>query len=224
MATFNEVKGHNRDLIRKTLEMSVFIKVHEDDDEEITQVWDGTGLVVPTGYNSVGLVTKSDGASWTREQSTSDTESMGYAEPTRRDITSDITGISIVMQESKRQTLELYHGVDLAGVTVDANGNFYFDRPSRPSVRRYRVLAIGKEGDGPEAIYLARWLPNAQVTENGEQAWVEETEIQYPATLTAFTDDKFGTSFREIWGGPGLDAEAMGFPEPGTGGGGGVEG
>src|SRR5690625_3626543 len=92
MATFAEVKGHNRDLIRKVLEMSIFVKPHEDGDEEITQVWDGTGLVVPPGYVSVGLVTKGDGASWTRDQSTSDTESMGYAEPTRRDITSDVNG------------------------------------------------------------------------------------------------------------------------------------
>lgn len=214
MATFAEVKGHNRDLIRKVLEMSIFVKPHEDGDEEITQVWDGTGLVVPPGYVSVGLVTKGDGASWTRDQSTSDTESMGYAEPTRRDITSDVNGLAFTMQESKRQVLELYHGIDLAGVTTDANGNFYYDKPSRPSVRRYRVLALGKEGDGNEAIYLARWLPNAQITENGEQAWVEETEIQYPATLTGFTDDEFQTSFREIWGGPGIDHEAMGFPAP----------
>lgn len=211
MATFNEIKGHNQNLIRKMLEMSIFIKLHEEGDEEITQVWDGSGLVVPPGYEPVGLVTKADGASWTREQSTSDTESMGYAEPTRRDITSDVSGLSFTMQESKRQSLELYHGVDLAGVTVDDNGNFYFDKPSRPSIRRYRVLGLGKEGDGPEAIYLARWLPMAQVTENGEQAWVEETEIQYPASLTGFTDPEFGTSFREIWGGPGLDIEAMGF-------------
>lgn len=214
MATFAEVKGHNRDLIRKVLEMSIFVKPVEDSDTEITQVWDGTGLVVPTGYVSVGLVTKGDGASWTRDQSTSDTESMGYAEPTRRDIVTDVNGLSFTMQESKRQVLELHHGIDLAGVTTDANGNFYYDKPARPSVRRYRVLALGKEGDGPEAIYLARWLPNAQVTENGEQAWVEESEIQYPATLTGFTDDEFGTSFREIWGGPGLDHAAMGFPAP----------
>ncbi len=215
--TFAEVKGHNRDLIRKTLEMSIFVKPVADADTEITSVWDGTGLVVPTGYGAVGMVTKGDGASWTRDQSTSDTEAMGYAEPVRRDITSDVNGLAFTMIESKRQTLELYHGVDLAGVTTDANGNFYFDKPSRPSVRRYRVLALGKEGDGNEAIYLARWLPNAQVTENGEQAWVEETEIQYPATLTGFTDDEFGTSFREIWGGPGVDHEAMGFPAPAGG-------
>lgn len=214
MATFAEVKGHNRSLIRKILEMSIFAKPVEDDDEEITQVWDGSGLVVPPGYIPVGMTTKDDGASWTRTQESSDVTSHGYAEPTRRDITSDVTGISFTMQESKRQSLEMFHHLDLSSITTDANGNFYFDKPPRPVQRNWRLLALGKDGDGLEAIYVARWLPNSQVTENADQAWNEGTELNYPATLTAYNDDKFHTSFREIWGGPGLDHEAMGFPAP----------
>lgn len=217
MATFAEVKGHNRSLIRKILEMSIFAKPVEDDDEEITQVWTSDGLVVPPGYISVGLTTKDDGASWTRTQESSDVTSHGYAEPTRRDITSDVTGLSFTMQESKRQALELYHHLDLSSITTDSDGNFYFDKPPRPVQRNWRILALGKDGDGLEAIYVARWLPNAQVTENAEQAWSEGTELRYPATLTGYTDDKFHTSFREIWGGPGLDHEAMGFPAPAAG-------
>ena len=99
-------------------------------------------------------------------------------------------------------------------VTTDTDGNFFFDRASRPIVRRYRVLAVAKDGDGPDAIYMARWLPNAQVTENAEQAWSEGDEIKYPATLTGFVDEEFGTAFREIWGGPGVDHVAMGFQAP----------
>ena len=99
-------------------------------------------------------------------------------------------------------------------MTTDAQGNFYFDRGSRPVSRKWRVLAIGKDGDGPNAIYVAKWLPKAQVTENGEQAWTEGDEVKYPATLTGKTDEQFGTSYREIWGGPGVDHAAMGFPTP----------
>lgn len=214
MATFSEVKGHNTALIRKILEMSIFIKPVEEGDEEVTAIHDSTGVLVPVGYEPVGLITKDDGASWTREQENSEVTSMGYAQPTRIDIISDVSGLSFTMQESKRQAMEMYHGLDLSAVTTDADGNFFFDRASRPEVRRYRVLAVGKDGDGAGAIYVARWLPNAQVTENAEQAWNEGTEVQYPATLTGFLDDEFGTAFREIWGGPGLDHEAMGFQAP----------
>ncbi|WXW93149.1 major tail protein [Arthrobacter phage BrayBeast] len=215
MATFTEAKGHTPANIRKILEMAIFVKPVEDDDTAITQVYvTATGLTIPTGYLPVGMVTKDDGATWTRDQESSDVTSYGYAEPVRRDIVSDVTGLSFTMQESKKTTMELFHGLDLSTVTTDSAGNFYFDKASRPAQRKYRVLALGKDGDGPDAIYVARWLPNAQITENGEQAWSEGDEVKYPATFTAYTDSTFGTSFREIWGGPGLDHAAMGFPAP----------
>ncbi|QIG57682.1 major tail protein [Arthrobacter phage Shoya] len=215
MATFTEAKGHTPSNIRKILEMAIFVKPAEDDDTAITQVYvTATGLTIPTGYLPVGMVTKDDGATWTRDQESSDVTSYGYAEPVRRDIVSDVTGLSFTMQESKKTTMELFHGLDLSTVTTDSAGNFFFDKASRPAQRKYRVLALGKDGDGPDAVYVARWLTNAQITENGEQAWSEGDEVKYPATFTAYTDSTFGTSFREIWGGPGLDHAAMGFPAP----------
>ena len=217
MATFDEVKEHDQSNIRKVLEMAIFVKPFEDGDTEITSIHDGTGLVIPTGYVGVGLTTKDDGATWSRAVETSDTTSHGYAEPSRRDVTSDVTGLAFVMQESKRTSMELYHGIDLSAVTPDASasgGGFFFDKPARPAQRHYRVLALGKDGDGPDAVYVARWLPNAQVTERSDQAWKEDEEVKYPATLTAYVDAAFGTSFRELWAGPGLDHAAMGFPVP----------
>lgn len=215
MATFNEVKGQKASNIRKILEMAIFVKPKEDADVEITQVYTAAGgLVIPTGYVSVGLVTKDDGASWTRDQEWSEVTSMGHSEPTRRDSVSDSTGLAFTMQESKRQSMELHHGLDLSAVTTDADGNFFFDKASRPISRRYRVFALGKDGDGPDAVYVLRWLPDAQITENGEQAWTEGDEVKYPATFSAYTDEEFGTSLREIWGGPGVDHAAMGFPAP----------
>lgn len=218
VTSFNQAKGHDRSNIRKILEMAIFVKPEEDADLAITKIWSAAeGLIVPAGYMPVGLVTKDDGASWTRDQEASDVTSYGYGEPSRRDITSDVSGLSFTMQESKKLTMELFHGLDLTAITTDADGNFFFDKPSRPAGRKYRVLGIGKDGDGPDAVYQARWLPSAQITENGEQAWSEGDEVKYPASFTAYTSDQFGTSFREIWGGPGLDHAAMGFAAPAAG-------
>lgn len=213
--SFTEVKGHKGSNIRKILEMAIFAKPVEDADEEITKLWTSIdGLVIPAGYLPVGMVTKDDGATWSRDQESADVESFGYAEPVRRDITKDVSGLAFTMQESKRLTMELFHGLDLSAITTDADGNFFFDKASRPVQRKWRVLALGKDGDGPDAIYQGRWLPNAQITENGEQAWSEGDEIKYPASFTAYTDETVGTSFRELWGGPGLDHAAMDFPVP----------
>ena len=209
--TFAQIKGHDRGNIRKILEMAIFVKPWSATSTPITSIWDGTGLVLPSGFQSVGLTTKDDGATWSRNQEVSETTSYGYSSPTRRDITSDVSGLAFTMQETKRQVLELYHGVDLSAVTPDANGNILFDKPSRPAQPKYEVLALGKDGDGPDAVYVARFLPEAQITEMAEQSWSEGDEVRYPATLTAFVHEAWGTSVREIWGGPGIDAVAMGF-------------
>lgn len=211
MATFAEVKGHDPKLIRKPLELAIFVKPWDEDDDPITSVWSDAGLTVPPGYLPVGVTTKDQGATWSRDQETSDVESHGYTEPTRRDITRDVSGLAFTMQESRRTAMELYHGLDLTTVTVDADGGFYFDKASRPVQRHYRVLALGKDGDGPDAIYMAGWLARAQITEMQEQSWQEGQEIRYPATFTAYQDAAVGTSVRWLWGGPGLDAAAMGF-------------
>lgn len=214
MVTFAEAKGHDARNIRKILELTVLVKPWEDDDTEITSIWGPTGLVVPPGYAPVGMTTKSDGLSWSRDMSTSDVESHGYTEPVRRDITSDTSGLNFTMQESRMAAMGLYHGIDLSATSTDADGNVFFDKASRPAQPYYRVLAIGKDGAGPDAIYNARWLPRAQVTEMGEQTWSEDNELAYPVTFSAYLDANFGTSMRELWGGPGLDHAAMGFEAP----------
>lgn len=221
MATFSEVKGHNQANIRKILEFALFaVPKVSDPEDEIQQIWTAAdGLMVPPEYEPIGHTTKTD-TSWSREQNWVDTESHGYGEPTRRDNTQDIEGLSFVAQETNRMVLELYRDADLSGITPDADGNIRIKKGSRPAGRRWSVLAIGKDGDGPDAIYMARWLPDAQVTEMGEQNWGEEEELRYQMSLTAFTDPDVGSSMVELYGGPGLNHEAMGFPAPPSGDGG----
>lgn len=207
----------NRSNILKALDLAIFVKPYEEGDEEISQVWTETdGLVVPTGYNNVGWTTDGD-TSWSRDQNWVDTQSHGASEPTRRDNTRDMEGLTFVGQETNRTMLELYRDADLSGLTPDADGNLRMVKGKRPAGRRYRTLAIGKDGEGPEAIYLMKWLPDSQVTSMSEQAWGSEQEIRYNVSLTAYTDEVFGTSMVEILGGPGLDHERMGFPAPAAG-------
>lgn len=212
--TFDTLKGHDNTRIRKILEMALFAKRWDAADQAPTQIWDGTQLTLPAGYVPIGHTTKEDGATWSREQETSDVTSHGYAEPTRRDILSDVMGLQFTAQETHLTTLEMDKGVDLSGITTDAKGNVIIDKPSRPAPLLWRVLAVGKDGDGPDALYVVRWLPRAQVSENAEQKWSEDEELRYGLTFTAYNDRAVGTAMREIWGGPGLKHEDMGFPAP----------
>ena len=197
--------------IRKGLSGAIFVAPMSVTDE-ITALRDATGLLaLPSGYTDVGRITKDQGASWTREVSTSDTMSLGASQPTRVDITADVTGLAFTMQESKRQVFELHEGLDLSAVQYDTNGNVSWDKPDRPRQDYYRVLALFKDGDGVDAVYFAKWCPRMRVTDRGEQSWNEENELQYPVTMQAFEDEDFGTSVRSLWAGPTDRLAAMGF-------------
>jgi hypothetical protein len=212
MPTFDDMQQHFAHLIRKGLEGSVFVKRFAAADTAITALKDATGLLaLPTGYTDVGYLSKDQGAQWTRSVDTAETTSLGATEPTRRDITSDVTGLQFTMQESKRSVFELYDGLDLAGVTQDANGNVSWDKPDRPATIYYRVMVLFKDGEGADAVYFAKWGPRMQVTDRGEQSWNENNEVVYPVTMTAFVDPAVGTSMRSLWAGPSTVLTDMGF-------------
>jgi len=212
MPSFSDLQNHVDSLIRKGATGSVFVKRHESSDAEIAALKDATGLLaLPTGYTDVGNITKDQGVSWTREVETSDVMSLGSASPTRTDIVSVTSGMSFTMQESKRQAFELHEGVDLSTVTYDVNGNISWDAPDLPADTYYRVLALFKDGEGADAVYLAKWLPRAKVIDTGEQSWNQQNEIQRPVTLRAFVDDTAGTAVRNLWAGSTARLTAMGF-------------
>ena len=197
--------------IRKGLSGSIFVAPSSVTDE-IATLKDATGLLaLPDGYTDVGRITKDQGVSWTRDVETSDVTSLGSASPTRRDIIAVTSGMSFTMQESKRAVFELHEGLDLSAVTYDTAGNVSWDQPDRPASVYYRILALFKDGEGTDAVYFAKWLPRAQVTDQGETAWNEGTEAQYPVTLTAFVDDTVGTAVRTLWAGSTERLTAMGF-------------
>ena len=212
VASFEDQTNFNSRLIRKALQGAIYIKRWEPGDAPIEQIYTATGgLQIPAGYEHAGHVTKSDATQWARDTDTADVESWGFGEPTRRDLTKDVTTLKFVMQESKRRAFELYNGAELSQVKPDAEGNIVMDKPGRQQKIDYRAFVISKDGDGADAIYFARWLPLCSVSAVEDQTWGEEDEIQYGVTLTGMTDPDVKTAVREVWGGPGLDAEAMGF-------------
>ncbi len=211
MPSFADLQTLVDENIRKGLQGSIFVAPPSASDE-IATLKDATGLLaLPTGYIDVGRITKDQGATWTRDVESNDVTSLGAASPTRRDVVSDVSGLQFTMQESKRQVFELYEGLDLSAVTYDANGNVSWDKPDRPANIYYRVLALFKDGEGTDAVYFGKWLPRMQITDRSEQAWNEDSELQYGVTMTAFVDSTFGTSVRSLWAGSTERLTAMGF-------------
>jgi hypothetical protein len=212
VTNFSDASKFNSKNIRKALEAILLLKPRAAADAPVTKIWSVTsGLIIPQGYEHVGWCTKKDAYTFARDTDKADVESHGSAEPTRSDLTKDITTLKFVMQESKRQVIGIYEGQDLSAITPSTDGNIVYDKPSRPQSIDYRGLLIAKDGDGANAIYFARWMPLCRVTDVDDQTWGEEDEVQYGSTLTAFQDPTVKTAVRTFWAGPGVDPVAMGF-------------
>lgn len=215
MASWESVKNKQNDLIRKALEGSVFVAPHSATSIVTLTGSDSSLNALPSGYEDVGWL-NDEGAQFSREVENSDVTSWGSVEPTRRDITSDVTTLSFAMQETKITTLGLYTGADMTAVTPDAtSGEVSIEKPDRPSTRHYRVLSIAVDLSDAGDIYIARYLPRASVTEFDDQAFQssDDEAILWSVTMTGYRDETLGYSERWMFGGPGWEAQlsAMGF-------------
>jgi hypothetical protein len=172
--------------------------------------------VLPATYDDLGWLT-SDGAQFSRDVSASEVNSWGSVSPTRTDITSDTTTLTVTAQETKLLTIGMATGADLSGITAAfQTGEVSIAKPSRPKSKHYRVLSLAvDQGDAGE-IYVARFLPRAKVTSYAEQSFSGgDDPITWGVTFTGEEDSNLGYSERWIFAGAGWNAIVadMGFTQ-----------
>ncbi len=216
MATYSSLSDKNSGLIRKALDGSLFVAdMTADPIADLTSGASAALSALPTGYTDGGLMTD-EGIRFSREIETSDINSWGKVEPTRSDITRDVTGIQVDFQETKALTISIYTGIAVSAMVPDATtGEIQIPKPAQPSAKYFRLLALAVDQtqDGDE-IYIARFFPRAKVTDFSEQAWSKgDDALTWGMTFTATVDDDLGYSQIDILAGPGALAlgDEMGF-------------
>jgi hypothetical protein len=194
------------ELIRKARQGSAFIA--PDNQAILASITSGAGgalVALPSGWEDVGW-TSGDGAQFGRSVDSSDVTSWGSVEPTRRDILRDVTTVAVTMQETKKETLELYTGATIPATNAAAatTGELIISKPAQPAAKFNRLLVMAVDENSDGEIYLARFFPRVSVTEYGEQAFGEgDDPIGYNVTFTAYKDSTAGYSERWYFGGPG---------------------
>lgn len=212
MGDYDSLKKKQTELIRKALDGSVFLSTDLTEASAIdtlTKYTAGPPVVIdlnplPVSYEDLGWL-DTNGAQFSRDVATSEVTSWGSVSPTRTDVTSDTTTLSVTAQETKLLTIGMFTGVDLSNAKAAfQTGEFTIEKPSRPKPRHYRALSLAvDQGDGGE-IYLGRFLPRAKVTGYSEQSFGGGDEpIQWGVTLTGEEDSDLGYSERWFFGGPG---------------------
>lgn len=218
MPSYDSLKKHQSDLIRKALKGSFFVAPFSA--AAIGALTTGTGAAnsltaLPTGWEDLGLLS-ADGVGTSGDRSTSDITSWGYTTPTRSDVTADTTSLTVVAQETKLLSIGLYTGQDMSSVTPTAGtGEIAINKPARPSSRYYRGLLVSVDESAEGDIYIGRFFPKIKVTDKSDQSFGGgDDPITWGVTLTTFVDDALGYSEGWRFGGPGWAARLtkMGFP------------
>lgn len=204
MAGYADLREKQAELIRKPLDGSAFVGLPAV--TAITALTTGAGgdlSPLPAGMEDLGWLS-SDGVQSSSTLNTADVTSWGAVSPTRTDITSETSTVTVVAQETKLLTLSIFTSVDASALTLDATTKeLSIEKPLRPSSKTFRLLTLAvDEGDGGE-IYIARFFPRAKVTGKADFNMGGDAPLQYGVTFTGEEDSTLGFSERWLFGGPG---------------------
>lgn len=216
MVAFSTLRDHKPELRRKGLDGSVFVADYTA--TLVTTLTTGataTLSALPTGYEDLGLTTD-DGSQFEREIEEQTDTSFAHTEPTRSDIISDVTTLTVTAQETKLLTLALFTGAATSSIEADATtGETHILKPNIPETRYYRILCLYVDQHEGEDLYIGRILPRAKITNRGSQQFGKtEGGVLYELGITAFFDSTAGYSEDYFLAGPGALAlnSSMGIP------------
>jgi hypothetical protein len=216
VANYDALKNKQNELIRKALDGSVFLAPFGADPiadlTTYTPAVTGPPAVaakidltpLPDDWDDLGHLS-TDGAAFARDVTTSEVTSWGSVTPTRSDVVTDTSTLTVVAQETKLLTIGLATGADLTSVLADAqSGEISIAKPSRPKSKHYRALSLAVDENESGEIYIARFLPRAKVSSYAEQSFGGgDDPITWGVTFTGETDSDLGYSERWIFGGAG---------------------
>lgn len=218
MSTVDELSQLKNELIRKPLRGFIAIA-----DMTVAPPLSLTEVVgpstVPTlvdlsAWSRLGNISKKSGIAFSRDTDAADVESWGAAEPTRTDLTKDITNAKWECQETRKSVLELYYNTDLRSITPDpVTGEIAFNQSTSLHTTYRRFLFVGVDGYGDNEIIIAKLMPRFNLNKIDDQPWNQDDAMIYGMAGAATVDSDHGFSVRHFFGGAGwrkLNAK-MGF-------------
>jgi hypothetical protein len=206
-ASYDALMNKKQNLIRKARKGSVFAApTSASQINTLTDPTDKLLTALPAGWFDLGWISD-DGAQFSSNIDTSDVSSWGSVTPTRTDITQESTELQIACQETNLHTIGLYVGVATTGVTPAANGEVKILKPLQPVKQTYHLLNLAVDENEAGEIYMARYFPNAEVTDKDDQSMSSgDDPLLWPVTFSARPDTVYGCAEAWLFGGPGWNA------------------
>ena len=213
MATFDTLADFKDELVRKILAGAALTAPTSASLPATLTTGATSALTETTGFKSLGRISDA-GLSASADTESSGVPGWGALEDVRTDIIRRTSTFGFTCIETRKEVLGLYYNQDLSGVTPDATtGEVSFTEATKPDTRYCRMVLLGVDGEGDNAIYIARFLPRATISEISEQTWSTADALAYQMTVTAKIDSTLGYAVKHLYGGPGWKAlnAKMGF-------------
>ncbi|MFC9761647.1 hypothetical protein [Rhodococcus jostii] len=211
--TFDTSADFKDELTRKVLSGAVLVAPMATALPATLTTGASSALVATTGFTSLGRISDA-GLSASADTESSGVPGWGALEDVRTDIIRRTSTFSFTCLETRKEVLGLYFNQDLAAIEADATtGEVSFTEATKPDTRYQRMILLGVDGEGDNAIYIARFLPRATISEVSEQTWSTADALAYQMTVTAKIDSTLGYAVKHLYGGPGWAALDHGFEE-----------
>lgn len=168
-----------------------------------------TGKVkLPDTYEPVGQLSE-DGVEFEEDISMVEIRGWGSITVLRRDFESVDHTIAFSMLEERRKAYEAASGLDLSAATMSAAGEYSFTRPSRPTTKYRRLLALAQDFEGDDMVIKGKSYPKVSLTERDTETWQAGDEpVMRSVTFGADDDPAAGGPLTEFLIGPGALARA----------------
>lgn len=163
-------------------------------------------VVIPSGINGVGYITKDSAIGVKFDISSNNIESAGEGLPTRIIIDKQSIAVDFEMRQTGRQALELQFSGDYGNLTRSAHGGIHAPIATVPDNFDYRTVLLGKDSYKTLPIFFGYVLNRTQVSGVDNQKWSQNNTVLWHPTLTTVADDDDPDNLGEFFiFGPGFE-------------------
>jgi hypothetical protein len=204
MATnFENIRSAKQELVLANLHLAVLFAPITS--PVLTTLEDSsTGDIVSlSNYTSAGIIEKGAGVDIGNDNTSTDIEAYGDADPVRSIISKKTVTFMADFLETNLQTLQQFYQTSLTTITPSSQGGIVIQAPSLPKNIYYRAVLLGQDDVDGDDLFMYWIMPKVKLDKVDNQSIKDNGAMSYKMTFKAFRDSAAGFSVAQGFCGPG---------------------
>ena len=163
-----------------------------------------TGDIVSlSNYSSAGIIEKGAGVDIGNDNTSTDIEAYGDADPVRSIISKKTVTFMADFLETNVTTLQQFYQTSLTAITPSTAGGIVIQAPSLPKNIYYRAVLLGQDDVDGDDLFMYWIMPKVKLDKVDNQSVKDNGAMSYKMTFKAFRDSTAGFSVAQGFCGPG---------------------